>query len=201
MFVSDFVLLVLVTFTMAARVRIEDTNDYGSGDDELIEGLDGIEEFVNETTTSTPVGVCASGSKYVAHETDCTRFYVCENSKTSDDALCPQSMWFDPNNAKHDVLCNYPEVICAANNEVCDCATKYPIPPPDPLIEKWISCHKDNQFHLHASKVDCGRYFVCHNENVFRMECKTGFHYNPTTKSCDYAEAVNCKVKFFFPFK
>lgn len=146
------------------------------------------------TTSSLPSpNVCAGHSSgYIPHKTNCSLFYSCQNNNAIDGS-CPQSMWFDPNH-NGVALCNFPEVVCAADNTVCNCAVEYPPPPPDLLIESWVTCLKDNQFHFMASKIDCGRYFICYNERVSRMECRDGFQFNEKIKQCDYSHNVNCKV-------
>lgn len=147
----------------------------------------------NETTTenTTIVNQCRSGV-FIPNGLNCSTFLACDHGRLTE-ANCPPNMWFDPN-FHGDTLCNYPEVVCAANNSVCNCAVEYPPLEPDPLIEIGVQCLKDNRFHLSGSNVDCGRYFICYNENVFRMECRPGFHYNHQTEMCDYPELVNCKV-------
>lgn len=134
---------------------------------------------------------CVTGI-YLPSSLNCSSFLVCDEGKLKD-VNCPPLMWFDPN-YKGDTLCNYPEVVCAADNNVCDCSVEYPPLPPDPLIESDVSCLADNRFHMSGSKVNCGRYFICYNDNVYRQECRSGFHYNAKTEMCDYPELVNCKV-------
>lgn len=125
--------------------------------------------------------------------TNCSTFIIC-NEGVETEGFCPHNFWFDPNH-KGDMLCNHPEIVCAADNSICDCASQYPVVDDDPLIEQDVSCLEDNRFHFSRSKVDCGRYFVCFNDNVRRMECKSGFQFDPKTETCDYPELVNCKVK------
>lgn len=126
--------------------------------------------------------------------TNCSTFLVC-NEGVETEGFCPPDFWYDPNH-KGDMLCNHPEIVCATDNSVCDCAAQYPLLAPDPLIEQDVTCLADNRFHFSSSRVDCGRYFVCFNGNVRRMECKSGFQFDPKTESCDYPELVNCKVKY-----
>lgn len=124
--------------------------------------------------------------------TNCSTFLVC-NEGVETEGFCPPDFWYDPNH-KGDMLCNHPEIVCAADQSVCDCASQYPVLAPDPLIEQDVTCMADNRFHFTSSRVDCGRYFVCFNGNVRRMECKAGFQFDPKTELCDYPEMVNCKV-------
>lgn len=135
---------------------------------------------------------CLHGT-YQSSPTNCSTFIVC-NDGNQTEGYCPPGFWFDPY-YKGDMLCNHPEVVCAANNNVCDCAALYPPLQPDPLIEPDVNCLEDNRFHFSSSKVDCGRYFVCFNGNVQRMECKSGFQFDPKSEVCDYPELVNCQVK------
>lgn len=134
---------------------------------------------------------CESGT-YQPSATNCSVFQACTQG-TFTEVTCPSDMWFDPRH-KDNVLCNYPEVVCAADNSVCDCAAKYPPLPPDLLIEPEVKCLADNRFHFAASRVECSRYFVCFNEHVHRLECRAGFQYNPRTEACDYPEIVNCQL-------
>lgn len=129
---------------------------------------------------------------YLPNSVNCSSFLYCDNGRLKD-VNCPPNMWFDPN-YKEERICNYPEVVCAVDQTICDCSEEYPPLPPDPLLELDITCLADNRFHLKGSSIDCGRYFICYNENVFRLECRNGFHYNPRTEMCDYPELVNCKV-------
>lgn len=140
--------------------------------------------------TTDPVDICQGPKNFVSYTRNCSLFYDCN---TKEDSYCPTGMWFDPNYSG-DTLCQSPEVVCASDNTICDCAEKYPPPPLDPLIEDSVACLKDNRFHLTASKTNCGRFFICHNEMAYRMECRQGFHYNEKTKMCDYPEVVNCRV-------
>lgn len=157
-----------------------------------------VDGSLNDATSERPTveGVvvaeqCVNGT-YAAVATNCSTFVACNGSNRTE-GYCPPGMWFDPNH-EADMLCNYPEVVCAADNTVCQCATEYPPLAADPLIEADVTCLKDNRFHLNGSRVDCGRYFVCFNGHVQRMECKQGFHYDPKAQRCDYPEIVNCKV-------
>lgn len=156
------------------------------------------------TQSATPptTNICTGKTGYIPHETNCSLFYSCQNSYPIDGS-CPQSMWFDPNH-NGVALCNFPEVVCASDNRVCKCAVEYPPLPPDPLIESWVSCLRDNRFHFMASKVDCGRYFVCYNERVSRLECKDGLQFNDETQQCDDSHKVKCKVnvgEFYFELR
>lgn len=143
-----------------------------------------------------PDELCNGSKVFLPNTKNCSLFYDCTNKEGSS---CPHGMWFDPNYIG-DTFCQFPEVICAADNDICDCAEKYPPLPPDPLIENSVSCLKDNRFHLFSSKVDCGRYFICHNEMKYRMECRQGLHYNSKTEMCDYPEVVNCRVSVTMQF-
>lgn len=134
---------------------------------------------------------CVTGT-YSPSGSNCSAFHVCRRSRLTE-VSCPSDMWFDPRH-RDDVLCNYPEVVCAADNSVCDCADKYPPLPPDPLLEPGVTCRADQRFHFTASQVDCGRYFVCFDEHVRRLECREGMQYNPESEQCDYPEIVNCQV-------
>jgi len=137
-----------------------------------------------------PVEICQGQRNFVPNRANCSAFYDCTNKQGSS---CPIGMWFDPNYTE-DTLCQYPEVICAADNNICDCSESYPPLPLDPLIESQVTCLRDNRFHLFASTRSCGRYFICHNEMSYRMECRSGFHYNSKTEMCDYPEVVNCRI-------
>lgn len=138
------------------------------------------------------------GSKvFLPSHKNCSLFYDCNNKESS---ACPHGMWFDPNYVG-DTFCQFPEVICAADNNICECAEKYPPPPPDPLMESQVFCLNDNRFHLMPSRVNCGRYFICHNNMKYRMECRQGLHYNDKTEMCDYPEVVNCRVSLFWIYK
>lgn len=159
----------------------------------IVNNNDTIVDPDTNSTNNSPA-ICTDGS-YVANSENCSTFFACENGGLKE-ARCPPHMWFDPN-YKGNTLCNHPEVICAADNGVCDCAQKYPPLKPDPLMEPSITCLMDNRFHLRTSNVECGRYFVCFNEKVFRMECRPGFHFNPKAGMCDYPELVNCRVSFW----
>lgn len=143
-------------------------------------------------TTTKPPNICTGKNGYVPHETNCSLFYSCQNNNPVDGS-CPQYMWFDPNH-NGVALCNFPEVVCASDSTVCKCAVEYPPLPPDPLVEPWVTCLRDNRFHFMASKVDCGRYFVCYNERVSRLECKDGLQFNDETQQCDDSHKVKCKV-------
>lgn len=149
---------------------------------------DGVEG--DQESTDLADACDASVKPYSPNKENCQQFYDCTNKESSS---CPNGMWFDPNYIG-DTLCQYPQVICAADNNICDCAEKYPPPPPDELMEDFVSCLKDNRFHLFPSQVSCGRYFICHNEMKHRMECRQGLHYNAKTKMCDYPEDANCRV-------
>lgn len=170
-------------------------------DDEHLEIQISVTDSVNEDVgldgsleTNLPVELCDGSKVFLPITKNCSLFYDCTNKEGS---ACPHGMWFDPNYIG-DTFCQFPEVICAADNDICDCAEKYPPLPPDPLIEKSVSCLKDNRFHLTSSQVNCGRYFICHNEMKYRMECRQGLHYNAQTEMCDYPEVVNCRVSIFF---
>lgn len=150
-----------------------------------------VEGTPDEQTVTTAGQSCVTGS-YHPSSSNCSAFHVCRRGRLTEVA-CPSDMWFDPRH-KDDVLCNYPEVVCAADNSVCDCAEKYPPLPPDPLVESAVTCLADQRFHFTASQVECGRYFVCFNEHVRRLECREGLQFNPETERCDYPEIVNCQV-------
>lgn len=181
--------------------EIEDeVNLSGSTDDDIDNGKipdgpevqEGVEtESQNGQSDVSAPNECASNT-FLPNYLNCTSFLFCDNGLQKI-VNCPPNMWFDPN-YKGETLCNYPEVVCAADQTVCNCAVEYPPLPPDPLIEYDLSCLIDNRFHMKGSSVDCGRYFICFNENIFRLECRNGFHYNPRTEMCDYPELVNCKV-------
>lgn len=160
---------------------------YSDSDDKPIVIVDGEEIPADQP----PSKQCVNGL-YVPSASNCSSFLVCDNDQLKE-VNCPPYMWFDPN-YKGDTLCNYPEVVCASDNSICNCASEYPPLEPDPLIESSVSCLADNRFHFSGSNVDCGRYFICFNENVRRMECRTGFQYNANTEMCDYPELVNCRV-------
>jgi len=148
------------------------------------------EEVEGNPEITNPTDICDGTKTFVSNTRNCSLFYDCINQKGS---YCPMGMWFDPNYIG-DTLCQYPEVICAADNNICDCAEQYPPPPPDPLMESSVACLKDNRFHLIPSQASCGRYFICHNEMKYRMECRQGLHYNAKTEMCDYPEVVNCRI-------
>jgi len=160
----------------------------GSPEDE-VEGTP-EDEVEGSPEITNPIDICDGSKTFVSNFRNCSLFYDCNSKKGSS---CPHGMWFDPNYID-DILCQYPEVICAADNNICDCAEQYPPPPPDPLIENSVACLKDNRFHLIQSQVSCGRYFICHNEMKYRMECRQGLHYNEKTEMCDYPEVVNCRI-------
>lgn len=147
---------------------------------------------VEGTPEQTADVSCVTGT-YHPSGSSCSTFHVCRRGRLTE-VSCPSDMWFDPRH-KDDVLCNHPEVVCAADNSVCDCAEKYPPLPPDPLIESAVTCLADQRFHFTASQVECGRYFVCFNEKVRRLECREGLQFNPETEQCDYPEIVNCQVR------
>lgn len=161
-------------------------------DDHVLHILEG-NETNSEESTVVDSNQCTPGA-FLPNPLNCSAFFHCDHGRLTA-ANCPPHMWFDPN-FQNVTICNHPEVVCAADNSVCNCATEYPPLAPDPLIESSVQCLKDNRFHLSASNVDCGRYFICYNEHVFRMECRAGFHYNHQTEMCDYPELVNCKVNF-----
>ncbi len=176
--------------------QIEELGD-GDDDDEELHITDSVPEDVGvdgSLEVNFPSELCdVEGSKvFLPITKNCSQFFDCTNKEGS---YCPQGMWFDPN-YEGDTFCQFPEVICAADNNICDCAEKYPPPPPDPLIEQSVSCLNDNRFHLYPSQVNCGRYFICHNDMKYRMECRQGLHYNSKTEMCDYPEVVNCRVCF-----
>lgn len=171
--------------------------------DELnhVQDVDDLLDIVTDSVTddvgvdgslenNSPDKLCDGSKIFLPNSENCSLFYDCNNKEGSS---CPHGMWFDPNYIG-DTFCQFPEVICAADNNICDCAEKYPPLPPDPLVEKSVSCLKDNRFHLFSSQVNCGRYFICHNEMKYRMECRQGMHYNAKTEMCDYPEVVNCRV-------
>lgn len=175
----------------------EEVYQYHDADDEeqqlhLESVTDAVTEDVGvdgDLENHFPDELCES-KIFIPNTNNCSLFYDCTNKEGSS---CPHGMWFDPNYID-DTFCQFPEVICAADNNICDCAEQYPPLPPDPLIEKSVSCMKDNRFHLFSSKVNCGRYFICHNDMKYRMECKQGLHFNEKTEMCDYPEVVNCRV-------
>lgn len=137
------------------------------------------------------VTMCTSGT-YLPSAKDCSTFLACQQGELTE-VQCPTDMWFDPRHQEN-VLCNHPQVVCAADSSVCECMTQYPPLPPDPLIEPGVTCLVDNRFHFTASQLECSRYFVCLNDIVKRLECRPGLQYNPETELCDYPELVNCQV-------
>lgn len=208
------VLSLTVTTTDARRPMVDwraDDDDEHSIEAES-DGTELVAEHVNvvegNVTEQSSVGqgvvvdgtpeVCQQGV-YTLSATNCSTFLAC-NEGVETEGFCPPDFWFDPN-YKGDMLCNHPEIVCATDNTVCDCAAQYPPLAPDPLIEQDVTCLADNRFHFSSSRLDCGRYFVCFNGHVRRMECKSGFQFDPKTESCDYPELVNCKVYIFYtPF-
>lgn len=186
-------LMSLVNVSLALRTEIK---AYARADNSTEEG-NGVDDDSNNSSTGngpvegTPED-CLHGTYQAS--TNCSQFIVC-NQGNQTQGYCPPGFWFDPN-YKGDMLCNHPEVVCAADNTVCDCAALYPPVAPDPLIETDVTCLLDNRFHFISSRVDCGRYFVCFNGNVQRIECKSGFQFDPKTETCDYPELVNCQVNY-----
>lgn len=156
-----------------------------------------------------------SQALYVEDRMNCNRFYACGEDSGQRRRLdpvagmCPPGMWFDPNHSDSEVLCVFPEVLCATNHtdayQYCNCSANYEANAVaqieydlarDPLIESSPICIVDNQLHLYASKRDCERYFVCYNERIFRMQCKPGMHFNAQRGYCDALEEANCEVGF-----
>lgn len=170
------------------------------------------DEFDSEEKAFRRICTSNEGS-YIANRDNCNRFYVCEqeDERYVDPlvGMCPPGMWFDPNHSDSEVLCVFPEVLCATDHTAayryCNCTDMHPLAATqvngiggeeleDPMIETSPECIVDNQLHFYPSTADCGRYFICYNEKVFRMQCKPGFHFNVDMGYCDTAEEAGCKV-------
>lgn len=180
----------------------ETSNDYS---------FDSSEVESNENIMQRTCSI--SEGSYAANKNDCNRFYVCGENEmgrsTSLLGMCPPGMWFDPNHSDSEVLCVFPEVICATDHtdayRYCNCTEKYPTAAmqvngmgeavDDPLIETSPECIVDNELHMYPSARDCERYFICYNEKVFRMQCKPGRHFNAEGGFCDSPEEAECAVR------
>ncbi|XP_025089800.1 probable chitinase 10 [Pomacea canaliculata] len=40
----------------------------------------------------------------------------------------------------------------------------------------------------------CHHYYICNNQIAYRVQCETGFLYNPETKHCDWPSRVHCEI-------
>lgn len=150
-----------------------------------------------------------SRNAYVENRMDCNRFFVCAQDDDQPPSkplvgVCPPGMWFDPYHSDDEVLCVFPEVLCATDHtdaySYCNCSATFAAhagsdADQDALIESSTECIVDNQLHLYESKRDCERYFACYNEKVFRMQCKPGMHFNVRKGYCDTPEATDCVVR------
>lgn len=151
-------------------------------------------------------------NRYVANRQNCNRFFVCGDGDRNEPlmGMCPPGLWFDPNHTDDkEVLCVYPEVLCATDHtdayRYCNCTQHVPSfamqanelaadVEMDPLIETSTVCVVDNELHLYASKRDCERYFACYNQKVFRLQCKPGMHFNAVNGYCDTRYEARCEV-------
>lgn len=147
------------------------------------------------------VDVCVSipDSTYVLDPLSCDNFYICSNG-VGLLAPCPGGDFFNPVNQ----ACMSPNLVechLFATTTVANSVG----PTRDPNVEDGIFCPAtDNPQSMQfiASRIDCGRYYICYYGQPIPMYCLEGFYWNQVARMCDYPINANCAVSvpnFFWP--
>lgn len=124
----------------------------------------------------------------------CQYFFYCHNGQSLE-ANCPGKLWFNMDAG----TCAKPETVECTLNQQPEQLQPLPQPQPPPTIiteSEAVECPTPDSAELTflASKVDCGRYFICYHGRPRRQQCIADMHYNAATKRCDHPPNAKCPV-------
>ncbi|XP_055935150.1 chondroitin proteoglycan 2-like isoform X2 [Argiope bruennichi] len=119
------------------------------------------------------------------HETDCRKFYTCNNGITLVH-VCQHGLHF---NAELQA-CDYPE------NAGCEKGvTKLPKGKEGNEIPKnQCPLGQDGKPVLIPHETDCRKFYSCNQGYPHLLTCQSGLHFNPKLQACDYPENVGCET-------
>lgn len=118
----------------------------------------------------------------------CQYFFYCHNGQSLE-ANCPGKLWF-----------NLDAGTCAKPETVACTLDQQPVPTPAPPTivtdSEPVQCpvRDSAEITFLASKVDCGRYFICYHGRPRRQQCIADMHWNVAVNRCDHPANAKCAV-------
>lgn len=119
-------------------------------------------------------GGANGGNGYFAHESQCDRYYVCENGRVVNEGLCDDGLVFNEYGNPSRLRCELPFGI--------DCSNRPNLQPPKPTGE----CPRQNG--MFPDPRDCTKFIECGNGEAHIKSCASGLAYNKANGNCDWPE-------------
>lgn len=114
------------------------------------------------------------GTVNLPHQSSCRRYLRCINGERSD-VSCPLGEHFSP---LRGFCMDETKAECVADEVFCPAESR-----------------EIGQFHLKASKLECGKYYLCITERTEMLECAPDLHFNEEKMWCESEEDSECIVR------
>ncbi|KYB26070.1 peritrophic matrix protein 14 precursor [Tribolium castaneum] len=140
---------------------------------------------------------------HLPHETDCTKFYKCDNGKKVE-FDCRDGLHFN----KELQVCDWPQNAGCQDNkpsptpepetpkptpsETPEPETPKPTPPEDRDPECPWPDPLDHTVHL-PHETDCTKFYKCDHGKKVEFDCPDGLHFNKELQVCDWPQDAGCE--------
>jgi hypothetical protein len=131
---------------------------------------------------------------HLPHETDCTKFYKCDNGQKVE-FDCPDGLHFN----EELEVCDWPEYAGCEDIEPPPCPTGPPSstppePKPTPPIDPECPWPDPLNYTVHLPhETDCTKFYKCDNGQKVEFDCPDGLHFNKELEVCDWPQDAGCE--------
>jgi len=120
--------------------------------------------YNNDESSNPEENICGPGVDFLAHPTDCTKYFQCSNGEAFE-RKCPDPLYWNP------------EI------KVCDWSNKYCN---NLRASESISCAVGMNFDVYQN--DCSKYIKCFGLRGIVMSCDAGLYWNPISNVCEKSQ-------------